>query len=383
MRAKLFVLIAVLLAWAGTARAHPEGFSGLRVHVWPDRVRVVVSLHTRDMNALFPPDQNPDYVNDVIRKMQSAPNDLVELRTADDVVLPPKNARAEAPEVGLIETEIWYDLPAKSTRFQIWSKHMAKLPRGHQQLMFAEDMRGLDFTMLSGHALTEAVLTREEDTATIELPWASWVATIGAATNPSTTQPIAQSQPPTPARRISFFLLGIEHILIGYDHLLFLAALLLVCKDFKEAAAVITFFTVAHSITLTLAALDIVRLPGTIVEPAIAASIIYVGLENLFGKHRFAWRAAVTFGFGLVHGLGFASALREVGLGSTAHGIAIPLIKFSAGLETGQLVLAAIFLQVMLWFRKMPTFERRWIPAGSVLVALIGTYWLVTRVMAG
>jgi hypothetical protein len=108
-----------------------------------------------------------------------------------------------------------------------------------------------------------------------------------------------------------------------------------VCKNFREAAGVITFFTIAHSITLTLAALDLVRLPARIVEPAIAASIVYVGLENLFGKHQFAWRAAITFAFGLVHGLGFASALREVGLGSTSVGVAMPLLKFSIGLETG------------------------------------------------
>src|SRR5205823_7358745 len=117
--------------------------------------------------------------------------------------------------------------------------------------------------------------------------------------------------------------------------------------NLREAAAVITFFTVAHSITLSLAALDIVRLPGGIVEPAIAASIVYVGLENIFGRHRFVWRAMVTFGFGLVHGLGFASALREVGLGSSSVGLAMPLLKFSAGLETGQLCIAAVILRVM------------------------------------
>src|SRR5207247_1234678 len=107
-----------------------------------------------------------------------------------------------------------------------------------------------------------------------------------------------------------------------------LAALLLVCKNFREAAGVITFFTIAHSITLSLAALDIVRLPGRIVEPAIAASIMYVGFENIFGKHAFIWRALVTFSFGLVHGLGFASALREIGLGSSGIGIIMPLFKF-------------------------------------------------------
>jgi hydrogenase/urease accessory protein HupE len=186
-----------------------------------------------------------------------------------------------------------------------------------------------------------------------------------------------------PPRRINFFALGVEHIITGYDHLLFLAALLLVCRSLREAAAVITFFTVAHSITLTLAALDIVRLPARIVEPAIAASIVYVGLENIFGRHRFAGRAAITFAFGLVHGLGFASALREVGLGSRSVGIAMPLLKFSIGLESGQLCIAALLLRVLLALRRRPGFELRAIPILSIIISLLGGYWLVTRVMSG
>jgi hypothetical protein len=91
----------------------------------------------------------------------------------------------------------------------------------------------------------------------------------------------------------------------------------------------------------------------------------------------------ITFGFGLVHGLGFASALREVGLGSGGVGVAMPLLKFSIGLETGQLCIAAVILNAMLALRKRDSFERRWVPAGSVLVSLIGAYWLVTRVFEG
>jgi hydrogenase/urease accessory protein HupE len=148
---------------------------------------------------------------------------------------------------------------------------------------------------------------------------------------------------------------------------------------------VITFFTVAHSITLTLATLGFVHLPTRIVEPAIAASILYVGVENLAGSHKLLWRAGITFAFGLVHGLGFASALRELGLGSTSLGIAWPLVKFSAGLETGQLCIAAVVLQIMLALRRREprAFERKWVLSGSAAVACIGGYWLVTRVLAG
>jgi hypothetical protein len=122
-------------------------------------------------------------------------------------------------------------------------------------------------------------------------------------------------------------------------------------------------------------------LPARVVEPAIAASIMYVGLENLFGKHRIGWRAGITFAFGLVHGLGFASALQEIGLGKNGVGLAMPLLTFSAGLETGQLCIAAVLLRILLTLKRRPGFDARWVPAGSVVVALIGAYWLVTRLI--
>jgi hydrogenase/urease accessory protein HupE len=106
----------------------------------------------------------------------------------------------------------------------------------------------------------------------------------------------------------AFLRLGVEHILTGYDHLLFLFALMVVCRDLRSIFMVITFFTVAHSITLALATLDIVRLPGRIVEPTIAATIAYVGIENLVHGDAPKWRGLITFLFGLVHGLGFADA---------------------------------------------------------------------------
>ena len=183
---------------------------------------------------------------------------------------------------------------------------------------------------------------------------------------------------------MSFFALGVEHILTGYDHLLFLAALLLVCATFREAAVVITCFTVAHSVTLALAALDVVRLPSRAVEAVIAASIVYVAMENVlrFGKdrQRLAWRAGVTFAFGLVHGMGFASVLRELGLASTPGGVVVPLLKFNLGVEAGQLAVAAIVFPLILVARGRPWTEQRMVPACSVLIALAGAWWLVERV---
>jgi len=361
-------LAAVLLfSLASDALAHPEGFSGLRVQVHADRVHAELTIHTRDTTRWFPPGKYPDYVPQVSRALEASADELLEV-AYDGKPVSFTSVKAFSPEAGLMQIDLAYPPPPAGAReMRVWSKHLPQLPRGHQQLLFVSDA--------AGQALLEAILSVEEDAVVCDLP-----RDLGT-TRPS-SRPLADGPPRPPPQRISFFLLGIEHIVTGYDHLLFLAALLLVAKSFREAAAVVTFFTVAHSITLSLAALDVVRLPSSIVEPAIAASIVYVGVENLIGKHLFVWRAAVTFAFGLVHGLGFASVLREVGLGSTDVGVAMPLLKFSVGLETGQLAIAAVLLLALLKLKKQPWFDERWVQAGSIAVALIGLYWLITRVFA-
>ena len=119
----------------------------------------------------------------------------------------------------------------------------------------------------------------------------------------------------------NFLSLGVKHILTGYDHLLFLFGLLIVARGFLSALTIITSFTIAHSITLAVATLHLVQIPSRIVEPLIAASIVFVGVENLLRGDIPNARRMVPFGFGLIHGFGFASALREAGIGSGAGGI--------------------------------------------------------------
>ncbi len=138
--------------------------------------------------------------------------------------------------------------------------------------------------------------------------------------------------------------MGVEHIWFGFDHLAFLFALLLAVANLREALKIITAFTIAHSITLTAATFDLVRLPGNFVEPVIALSIVYVGIENFFGKPR-TNRALVTFAFGLIHGFGFATALKELGIGRDAP---TALFAFNLGVEFGQVVIAAVALPAAL-----------------------------------
>jgi len=172
----------------------------------------------------------------------------------------------------------------------------------------------------------------------------------------------------------------VEHIWTGYDHLLFLFALLVVCRSFRSIVAIISCFTLAHSTTLALATLNIVNLPSRFTEPAVAATIVFVGLENLFRRGAEPpGRWALTFGFGLIHGFGFASVLRELGVGENGTSIAMPLFTFNAGVELGQIAIAAVVLPVVWRLRKNEKFVTRGVPALSLLVALAGCYWFLER----
>jgi hydrogenase/urease accessory protein HupE len=178
----------------------------------------------------------------------------------------------------------------------------------------------------------------------------------------------------------AFLRLGVTHIWTGYDHLLFLLGLLVVCRSFRSMIVIISSFTVAHSITLALATLDLVHLPGRLVESIIAGSILYVGVENLWrrgAEPKGRW--AVTFVFGLVHGLGFAGVLRTLGVGTNGAGIALPLFAFNLGVELGQIAIAAVLLPLVLQLRRSPAFLHRGIPVLSGLVAALGLYWLLDR----
>ena len=173
-----------------------------------------------------------------------------------------------------------------------------------------------------------------------------------------------------------FARLGVEHIWTGYDHLCFLAALLLVTRRLRDMLLVVTSFTLAHSLTLTAAALGWVNLPQALVEPAIAASIVLVGIENLWSPPA-RRRVPLTFALGLLHGFGFAGLLAELGL--PRGQLVTALLSFNGGVEVGQACIVALALPVLLWLRRWPVWERRAVPALSVGVALMGAGWLLER----
>lgn len=176
--------------------------------------------------------------------------------------------------------------------------------------------------------------------------------------------------------------LGYTHILPkGLDHILFVLGIFLLSPRWKTMLLQVTTFTVAHSITLGLSIYGIVSLPSRIVEPLIALSIAYVAVENLFTRNLKPWRVALVFMFGLLHGLGFAGVLRELGL--PREEFLTALLTFNLGVEGGQLTVIAAALVAVAPFIKKGWYRQRVVIPASIAIAATGLYWTLVRVVAG
>jgi hydrogenase/urease accessory protein HupE len=184
----------------------------------------------------------------------------------------------------------------------------------------------------------------------------------------------------------TYLVLGVEHILLGFDHLLFVLALVLIVDDRRKLIGTVTAFTVAHSITLAIATLGHVRVPSGPVEACIALSIAFVAAEIVHARHgrasmtaRFPW--LVAFAFGLLHGLGFAGALAEVGL---PHGaIPVALLMFNVGVEVGQLMFIAVALGTLAALRRLPVPQRDWgWRVAPYAIGSVAMFWVIQRTAA-
>jgi hydrogenase/urease accessory protein HupE len=339
------ILLALLLSGIAicSVSAHDPGLSSAIVTVSDRDIQAAITFNQGDLEAV------PDFSR--TQRKQIADR-LLRVRIGD-VMLPIASAESEsaAPNNAIFKMR-W--TRSGSGMLRISSGLIDQLPFGHRQLV---SVRAAD-----GASLGQRLLSARVNESAFE---------------------IRSAVPAQPrAGFAEFFFLGVRHILTGYDHLLFLFGILIVCSGFGAAARIITCFTVAHSITLALATFNIVAISSRVVEPMIAASIVYVGVENLWIKGGLRWREALTFTFGLIHGLGFASALREIGIGTTAVGVALPLFSFNLGVEAGQLAVAACILPVALKLKTARHFSRIAVPASSLVIALAGAYWLVERITA-
>jgi hydrogenase/urease accessory protein HupE len=356
--ARCAVVLLAFFSGVGTGLAHDPGLSSAHGVLRADVLELTTGFAPADAQELLPvwrampeswDESDFEAVQDQLVAL--APG-LWAVEVAGER-LPIRELRVELLPDDNVSFFLAYPRPAEGEMLRLHAAKLAQLPSAHRQFAMITDEHG---------SLIARKLLSARD-ATLDVPLA------GLA--------VAASVDPT---MLEFLLLGIEHIWTGYDHLLFLFALLVVCRTFRSIIAIITCFTVAHSLTLALATFDLVNLPGRIVEPIIAASIVYVGAENLWRRGeepRGRW--VLTFVFGLIHGFGFATVLRDLGIGGGGGGVAMPLVTFNLGVEIGQIVIAAIVLPIVWHLRKHPGFVQRGVPVLSGLIASAGLVWLVHR----
>lgn len=331
-------LLVLILTLATSASAHDPGLSSLRLSVSADNLTAKLTFSRSELTPLASISDRA-----ALEKLGSS---LIEIESGGS----PLPCHIEAIELDDSSNAIHFILTFPAPRgslISVRSMLIGRLALGHREFASLIDA--------DGRVLYEGLLDAQNSEFKASLsPSRSLVGMFG-----------------------QLLVTGIEHILTGYDHLAFLLALLLAATSLREVTKIITSFTIAHSITLAMSALDVVSIPSIIVEPMIAVSIVFVGIENLLRREpRGRWM--LTFGFGLIHGFGFASALKEMGIG---HGLraAVPLLSFNLGVEAGQLAIAAAVLPVIWMLRRRPTFVVRFAPACSLLIALAGGYWLLVR----
>jgi hypothetical protein len=267
-----------------------------------------------------------------------------------------------------------YARPATATHLRLSCPWLTRLPAAENYVAtFVLHENG---ALLAGPLLVSA----DDPTVAFDLPAAPVATTPSAAPSTPSAGPAA---PPADAPRVhagGFFKLGVEHILTGYDHLLYLAALILGCTGLRAIVGIVTAFTISHSLTLALATLGWVNPPSALVEQIIAASIVFVALENLWLRGRAPkFRHLIAFAFGLIHGFGFAGLLADLGVGAENGAVVVPLLSFNLGVEAGQLLVILVTLPLLLRARRHPRFVAYAQPAASLAVAALGLIWLIDR----
>jgi hydrogenase/urease accessory protein HupE len=330
MMKRVFVLLILVASWACAALAHEVRPAYLQLR-----------------------ETNPD-IYDVLWKV---PGQGDNLRLALNVEFPEGTVDVTSPRAS-------FDNNAYTERRTI--KRANGLGEGTLRIA------GLDATM------TDVLVRLEQLDGNVQV----------ARLTPSAPSFVVETAPEKTRVATTYLRLGVDHILLGYDHLLFVLALILIVRDGRMLVMTVTAFTIAHSITLALATLGVMHVPGRPVEAAIALSILLLATE-IFRIRRgessltARWPWAVAFTFGLLHGFGFANALSETGL---PHGdIPLALFTFNIGVELGQLAFIGVVLGVLGIAKRItlpPLIVRHALPTATYAIGALATFWFIDRVAA-
>ncbi len=361
MKRLVFLLFVCL---SNPLLAHQTNTSYVALTVKENQIEVLLTFDLTDLNKAFRLDRNQDGTVDREELLEAMPAMYEYFAPRFTMTIGYTPVEVEQQEGGFTQD----DFGNLFINF-LFIKKIAAVPG---ELGFSIDYFekfGEDHKVLAkivyGEKLDQAVFTREE-----------------------TRQRFIVGGEATFGQQIrEFTILGVEHIFLGYDHIMFLIGLLIIGGRFGSLVKIVTSFTIAHSITLICAALEILALPGRLVESGIALSIAYVGAENFLllnnadktpleesTKHRWI----LTFCFGLVHGFGFANVLRDLGL--PAKGLIGSLLAFNLGVELGQVAIVALLFPLVLFLTRAQ-YRKAAVYSASAVIFLFGALWFVERIM--
>jgi hypothetical protein len=357
------LLALALLAIAGGARAHEIGTTQVRFALHQD--------HTWSAEIATPP-------TPLLNRLEAAAGQPLSGAAEQDALSP--RLKVFRQEIAR-KIEVKFDGVASPVEVSLaWSGEASDAERPLAVILLAkgpvpEAARTVTWRYRLVYS-TYAVVFSSEGNEGDETEWLE-------ADAQSPPVPVLTNFPPrtTPEIVAQYLALGFRHIVPeGLDHILFVLGIFLLTTQLKPVLVQVTAFTVAHSVTLGLTMYGVVALSPRIVEPLIALSVAYVAIENVVIGRLTVWRPAVVFGFGLLHGMGFAGALRELRL---PHRELLPaLVSFNVGIELAQLaIITAAFLTIALWHRHKPWYRARVVLPASAVIAAIGLFWTVERIV--
>ena len=358
-----FISFFFFLSLTLQARAHDPGLSSARVTVGGQQIDVLLGFAQKDIESILTDDRNSVDIGTakgfatVQSELESVVTNGFSLYWGKQRAIP-RQATARRKDAQNIEISLRFQTPDLG-QVRLLSTLFERLPLGHREFLSVQNT--------SGAILGEVMLSAKENSLQVDLP---------AVT--ASDDDLNRSHP-----FLAFLKLGVEHIWLGVDHLLFVFGLLLLVKSRWMLLKTITAFTVAHSMTLALATLGYAHLPGPPLHAAIAFSILTLGVEVVRSRVgettitiRHPW--VVAFAFGLLHGFGFASGLSALGV--PAADIPWALVMFNVGVEIGQLSFVLLILLLERSFRQLEIRWPRWVQAlPGYTVGSLGAFWTVQR----
>lgn len=359
MNLRIFLSLFIIVLFFGNATtsfAHSESMGYSAIYVKGNEINYELFLDQRDLFVKFDTNKDNNLENEELTSQKEGIESLLQKDLQIDVDSEPLKMELLSMNLATKGSTKGVVFQVRLTNDEVIEQFSIHYNLGFEDAAFHKSM----LSVHSGEFFYQDILDINRKEIQITFPQ---------------SEMDSSAQPEMGSTLWKYFVLGIEHILTGYDHLIFLLSLVLIASRFKDALTIVTAFTIAHSITLFLVASGRIHVISSWVEALIAVTICYVAVENMFVL-KAKWRWVLTAIFGLIHGMGFAGALAETGL--PKGNLIGTLLTFNLGVETGQLMVLCLLLPLLIWLRRFPWYRKMMIST-SCLIFVIALYWLIQR----